>query len=196
MLLFKGEILLAVYDTKYILANALLEICREKRFKKVSVSMITTHCALNRQTFYYHFTDKYELLAFTYATHALAELDDSTTLENWEQHTASMLAMMKKERAFYRNTTCDEMAVLGETFSTITTRLLMEMFERLDTNKQIAPDNRAFYARFFSYGCSGVLIEWIYSDFQASPLVIAESLHRLAKDVELIAYHRYVSLDN
>ncbi|KFL44188.1 TetR family transcriptional regulator [Lysinibacillus sp. BF-4] len=185
-----------VHDTKYILAEALLQICTEKRFKKVSISMITAHCALNRQTFYYHFADKYELLAFTYATHALAELDDSTTLENWEQHTASMLVAIKEARAFYRNTTCDEVAVLAETFSTITTRLLLEMFERLDINHQIEGSNREFYARFFSYGCSGVLIDWIYSDFKESPEVIAEGLHRLAKDVELIAYHRYVSLDN
>ena len=49
--------------TKRAIAEALKKICREKPFDKISIADITSDCGLNRQTFYYHFQDKYELLS-------------------------------------------------------------------------------------------------------------------------------------
>lgn len=48
--------------TKKAIAQALKNLCRDKAFDKISIADITTACGLNRQTFYYHFQDKYELL--------------------------------------------------------------------------------------------------------------------------------------
>ena len=45
--------------TKHAIAAALKELCREKSFDKISIADITSTCGLNRQTFYYHFEDKY-----------------------------------------------------------------------------------------------------------------------------------------
>ena len=54
--------------TKHAIAAALKELCREKSFDKISIADITSTCGLNRQTFYYHFEDKYELLNWIYYT--------------------------------------------------------------------------------------------------------------------------------
>ncbi len=48
--------------TKKAIAEGLKELCHHKDFNKISVRDITEQCGLNRQTFYYHFQDKYELL--------------------------------------------------------------------------------------------------------------------------------------
>lgn len=50
------------HDTKQAIASALIELCEQKDFRKISVQDITKKVGLNRQTFYYHFTDKYDLL--------------------------------------------------------------------------------------------------------------------------------------
>ena len=47
--------------TKKAIAGALKTVCKEKAFDKISIADITAACGLNRQTFYYHFQDKYEL---------------------------------------------------------------------------------------------------------------------------------------
>ena len=47
--------------TKRAIAEALKQVCKEKPFDKISISDITAVCGLNRQTFYYHYQDKYEL---------------------------------------------------------------------------------------------------------------------------------------
>ena len=51
-------------ETERNIADALKDLMQSKAFEKISVSDITDYCGIHRQTFYYHFTDKYELLDF------------------------------------------------------------------------------------------------------------------------------------
>ena len=40
------------HDTKQAIASALIELCEQKDFRKISVQDITKKVGLNRQTFY------------------------------------------------------------------------------------------------------------------------------------------------
>lgn len=48
--------------TKQMLADALITLSSQKSFSKITVSEIVSYCNINRKTFYYHFTDIYDLL--------------------------------------------------------------------------------------------------------------------------------------
>ena len=52
--------------TKRAIADSLKDLTRVKSFDKIGVVDITDKCGINRQTFYYHFSDKYELLKWIY----------------------------------------------------------------------------------------------------------------------------------
>lgn len=67
---------------KKVLSQALLEICPQKPFHKISIANLTNACGLKRQTFYYHFTDKYDLLRWTFKYDALQYLTGDIHLEN------------------------------------------------------------------------------------------------------------------
>ena len=49
-------------STKQMLADALIHLSSKKTFSKITVSEIVDYCNINRKTFYYHFTDIYDLL--------------------------------------------------------------------------------------------------------------------------------------
>ena len=49
-------------NTKQMLCDALISLSAKKPFSKITVSEIVTLCDVNRKTFYYHFTDVYDLL--------------------------------------------------------------------------------------------------------------------------------------
>ncbi|MFQ8833035.1 MAG: TetR family transcriptional regulator [Ruthenibacterium lactatiformans] len=101
--------------TKHAIAAALKELCREKSFDKISIADITSTCGLNRQTFYYHFEDKYELLNWIYYTEGFARLVDGITLENWDSHIAVLFETMRADKKFYENT----VRCTPDTFGTI-----------------------------------------------------------------------------
>lgn len=54
--------------TKQALAASIKELMEREPLSKISVGDITSNCGVNRQTFYYHFKDKYELVNWIYYT--------------------------------------------------------------------------------------------------------------------------------
>ena len=49
-------------NTKQMLCDAMITLSTKKPFSKLSVSELVNLCSVNRKTFYYHFTDIYDLL--------------------------------------------------------------------------------------------------------------------------------------
>ena len=92
------------HDTKQAIASALIELCEQKDFRKISVQDITKKVGLNRQTFYYHFTDKYDLLRWIYRHDALIYLETDICLENWEEQALKLLKAIKEKSHFYYTT--------------------------------------------------------------------------------------------
>lgn len=178
--------------TKKAISSALIELCGRKLFSKISVQDITKEVGLNRQTFYYHFTDKNDLLRWIYSHDALIYLDSpDVSIDNWEEQALKMLKAIQAKSDFYYNTVSSDSNVLRICFSTITNKLFTNLFEQMDVEHQLLPEDKEFYARFFSYGCSGVLITWILDGYKESPLEIATQLFRLAKDTEFFSYRLY-----
>ena len=48
--------------TKQVIADAFVKLVEEKPVDSITINDITNKCGLNRQTFYYHFADIYDLV--------------------------------------------------------------------------------------------------------------------------------------
>ncbi len=172
--------------TKKALSKALVDLCASKRFDKLSVAEITNQCGLKRQSFYYHFMDKYDLLEWTYRQDALHYLTNGVKLDNWDAHVLKMLQQIQNNERFYHNTVSTDQNILSSCFSNLTNTLFHDLFKRLDENNVISLKDREFYSRFFSYGCCGVLVNWIIEGFKESAEDIAIQIIRLAKDTQFL----------
>ena len=89
--------------TKKAIAQCLKNLAAEKSFLKISIGDITAACGLNRQTFYYHFQDKYELLDWIYYEECFVPILDGITFDNWHLRIKQLLDTLKKEKVFYSN---------------------------------------------------------------------------------------------
>lgn len=49
-------------NTKIELANAFKELSKKKQINKISITDLINYCNINRNTFYYHFNDIYDLI--------------------------------------------------------------------------------------------------------------------------------------
>ena len=74
--------------TKKALASSLKKILSKKEFNKITINDITEDCGVNRQTFYYHFKDIYDLLEWIYTNEVIGKIKNLETdnpTENWQQ---------------------------------------------------------------------------------------------------------------
>lgn len=88
--------------TKQMIKKVLVSLCETQPFRKISVQQIAQEAGINRQTFYYHFTDKYDLLRWVYYEDSLHYLKtESLSLDNWEEQALLMLKAIAENKQFY-----------------------------------------------------------------------------------------------
>ena len=71
--------------TKRALAQAIKELMNEKPLVKISIADIVDRCQMNRQSFYYHFRDKYDLVNWIFYTELITELQNSPNKDEYEE---------------------------------------------------------------------------------------------------------------
>lgn len=176
--------------TKRAIAEALKQVCREKPFDKISISDITAVCGLNRQTFYYHFQDKYELLSWIYYNENFARIADDITLENWDQKIFELLQNMRSEKTFYINTMKEQEHTFESYLFEMAKALFSEAIFKLDEKGKLTEEERDFDAEFYAYGICGIIIDWVRKGMRLEPKLVAQRLKSLARATERIGYIR------
>lgn len=90
------------HNTKTMLAETLIVLLDKKPISKITVSEIVNLCNINRKTFYYHFSDVYDLLEWHLdeelqkIIHSINPLDDIN-------HTITFSINYMKEKDYLRN---------------------------------------------------------------------------------------------
>lgn len=165
--------------TKYALAQSLKALCEEQAFDKISVRDVTEHCKVNRQTFYYHFSDKFELLDWIYYEEAFLPLTEGLTLKNWSEKFCELLKLMKRDRAFYMHTIKCSENFFEEYLFKILIALHRSAIEKLDRRKVITEEKAEIYARFFAHGLTGIIIDWAQGGMREDEKMLAETMREL-----------------
>lgn len=179
--------------TKQAIAKAVKELTRKKPFDKISVGEITEECGLNRQTFYYHFQDKYELLSWIYYQEAFLPIMDGISFDNWDERIYCLFDLMKKERYFYVNTIKHASNYFQEYLMKIAETILDEAIGVIDADLDIDEDDRALIVRFYAYGVCGTVVQWATSGMKMEPRELANHMKQLAISSERAAQHNLFS---
>ena len=69
--------------TKTMLGEGLKKVLKSKPFSKIVVDDIAEACGVSRGTFYYHFSDKYDLLRWVFSIEVLPILSKYNKPDNW-----------------------------------------------------------------------------------------------------------------
>lgn len=176
--------------TKRAIAGALKQVCKEKPFDKISISDITAVCGLNRQTFYYHFQDKYDLLSWIYYNENFSGIAENISLDNWNEKIYEMLNKMKMEKNFYINTIKEQEHTFQSYLFEMAKALFSEAIFSLDKNSKLTEEERCFDSEFYAYGICGVILDWAENGMKTDPRLLAKRLKSLARATERIGYIR------
>lgn len=179
--------------TKQALAKGLKDAMEQKIFDKITISDITKGCGLNRQTFYYHFQDKFELLNWIFYNEVIEVLVDGLTLDNWQDNLYHMLHVMEENKIFYQN-------AINQSFQNefhdyligISTALFCTIIESLDDTKTLKEEDKKFIAEFYSYGVVGLIIAWAKDGMKKSAMQVKIQITTLVNDSKAFAVKRYM----
>lgn len=162
--------------TKKALADTLMKLGTNTDLNKITVADIVEDCGVNRQTFYYHFDDKYELLKYIYETELFDPLMEGLSFENWEPKMIEALRVIKKMRKFFMNTVQSSYNFFQGYMQKTLFGVFCTAVEDLDKSKQVSKDVKELYAKFLTYGTSGVIVDWIMDGAKQKEEELVEEL--------------------
>ena len=90
-------------QTKILLAVSLKELSRFKPVDKISVRELVKNCGLTSPTFYNHFRDKYDLLAWIYNRRVEEVLKNFGVTLTFEQVVRRWMEILFEDEIFYLN---------------------------------------------------------------------------------------------
>lgn len=193
MILMRGEPPMSdSLITKKAIAEGIKELSRRKNFNKITVSDITEICGLNRQTFYYHFQDKFELVNWIYYNEIISIVIDDLTYENCVDKVLQMLTNMKSEDYFYINTLKASVKnEFEEYLNKVVSELFCDIIIKIAKDTEMDENEIKFIAEFYAFGITGVIVSWAIQGMKETPEYITEQLKNLAFGTEKFASARY-----
>lgn len=179
--------------TKKALAAAMKELTKKKSLNRIGINEITEYCGLNRQTFYYHFHDKFELVNWIYFNEAIAVVKENLTYKNWTQKVLELLIKMKSEEYFYCNTLkyFYENGFRENLFH-IASELFLDIITQIGVVDQNGQEEKKFISEFYAFGIVGIIISWAQHGMKEPPEYIASHLKNLSEGTQKFAAMHYL----
>ncbi len=174
--------------TKRAIVKSMKELTAEKSFDKISISDISNKCHINRQTFYYHFNDKYSLLKWIYYTDLFLPNIDGITLDNWDDKFCGMLTAMENDKFFYTNTIVHAEDYIKTYFIENMEHVFFMAIDKVDINHHMSDTSRMIFTRFFAYGLCGIITDWAKNNMPESATSLASSMRKLLESSLSAAY--------
>jgi AcrR family transcriptional regulator len=144
--------------TKLWIADKMCDLMRHKSIDKIRVTEICKAAEIERPTFYYHFKDKYDLVAWIFYNNAYKT--DVISVES----AAKAMSRMKNDMIFYKRAYEDSSQnalwkYMVEYFVKRYTDLAKEKLGAAVLDTQLA-----YSIRFYCMGAVGMTREWVMDD--------------------------------
>ena len=153
--------------TRQAIVSGTKQLASEKPFQKISVIEISRHCGINRNTFYYYFTDKYDVIRYIFQQDLIPVLEAGENRNNLAGSVASLCARMEKESRFYSSILEDSdsrslQALLVSYFKQLLISIASSHFETF----KVEGRDQEIAARFYAHGTVGMICDWAAGDMK------------------------------
>lgn len=156
--------------TKKLLAESLKKCMRQKPLSKISIREIVEDCGVNRQTFYYHFKDIYDLVEWMFNQEALRMLKENMSFLTWED---SCLYLLKYIEENWDICICTLNSLgrshLERFFYDDIYDILRSVIDETSADISIEAKYKDFIAHFYTVSFAAILMSWLKGEITYAP---------------------------
>ena len=162
-------------STKEAFASALKQMMAVKPMNKITVKDLVVICGVNRQTFYYHFDDVYDLLEWVFEEDANRVLPKEIVYDHWREDVLKFFEYLHENRVFALN-------VYNSNSRLYMLRFLKERLQNCIRGfAEIACEGRnidrqdfEFVVEFYANGIIGLISQWLDLGMKLPPSITKE----------------------
>lgn len=146
--------------TKLLLAQSLMELMETTPLERISVNDIVDQAGVGRNTFYYHFEDKFDLVNWYFQSGITQFLVEHGHYSNWPELLWDMESYFRENKVFYTNA----LAYTGQNcLMDYIFHFASDLFaQRMAlSNPRASEREQRFAGDFLAGALMGILIPWL-----------------------------------
>lgn len=156
--------------TKEMLAESLMKLLARRTLDKITIQDIVDDCGYNRQTFYYHFHDIYDLIDWIFAAQTQELIEKCRACGSLDVGVEAVIAYMRGNRRLILNIL---RSVNGEKLLDNLYRsaqsIVLSALENHPGVQELSAEYRELVAEAFKYALAGLLIDWMRAGIPEDP---------------------------
>ena len=166
--------------TKKKIREEFIKILNERPLNKITVKDIASACKINRNTFYYYYTDVYALLSELFQTELQTVIDEYNDTFSWEESfiVATKFALENKIAInhVYNSIQREE---LEDYIYNVSGHVMNRYVEKLSDGISASSGDKKLIASFYQCALTEMVLRWIASGMKEDPDTIVRRIGQL-----------------
>jgi len=166
-------------NAKIAIINSFKDLLNKHSIDKVTVKEICKHCGVNRQTFYYYFTDIMDVFKVLIFEELFAEIAQNRTFETWEGgFLATMNYLKRNSKIILHVYNSSYQAEAYNYFASLSNKLLSDVIEECvdKLGVKLSGKDEVFILNFYRHVFNGLMMDWISEGMEEEPQIILKKL--------------------
>lgn len=166
--------------TKKKIREEFIKILNERPLNKITVKDIASACKINRNTFYYYYTDVYALLSELFQTELQTVIDEYNDTFSWEESfiVATKFALENKIAInhVYNSIQREE---LEDYIYNVSGHVMNRYVEKLSDGISASSGDKKLISSFYQCALTEMVLRWIASGMKEDPDTIVRRIGQL-----------------
>lgn len=149
-------------------------------FEKISVGDIAKQCHISRNTFYYHFKDKYDIINWIFYSEIQPIIGTNQSMNNWFKSLLALCQYMQQNKEFYIKV----LRIQGqnsfyECLVEFYASLVEELLLNFNKEQVLNSGQIRMISNFYAFGLTGVISTWAKNGMKGDPTSAVYMLKQL-----------------
>ena len=166
--------------TKKIIREEFIKILNERPLNKITVKDIASACDINRNTFYYYYTDIYAILSEIFQIELQIVIDEYNDTLSWEESfiVAAKFSLQNKT-AIYNVYNSMQKEELEDYLFNVSGNIMSRYVEKVSDGISASSGDKKLIASFYQCALTEMVLRWIASGMKEDPDTIVRRIGQL-----------------
>ncbi|MFP4198872.1 MAG: TetR/AcrR family transcriptional regulator C-terminal domain-containing protein [Halanaerobium sp.] len=183
--------------TKNLIREVFIEMLNQHSLDEITVKEIAKKCEINRNTFYYHYQDIYEILSEIFEKQIQKVIAEYNETLSWEE--SFLLAVdfaLKNKRAIYHIYNSIRREELEAYIYRVAGKIMTLYVEQKSKDIPAAEADKNLIATFYQSALTEMVLRWIEGGMEEDTEIIIRRIGELFNGNIALSLKRSVELDN